>query len=122
MMTYKEFNDEVIVKLNEEKAEATRKYEDDLMVVKLEYEEITQDLAMAKAEFTDRQKKDEREFMVKYRTNKTAAYRDYLKKTADLRCAFKEKKMAIDAKRQLHFCERRAEIEAEQKKREGGEL
>ena len=122
MMTYKEFNDEVIVKLNEEKAEATRKYEDDLMAAKLEYEEITQDLAMAKAEFTDRQKKDEREFMVKYRTNKTAAYRDYLKKTADLRCAFKEKKMTIDAKRQLHFCERRAEIEAEQKKEEGGEL
>lgn len=122
MMTYKEFNDEVIVKLNEEKAEATRKYEDDLMAAKLEYEEITQGLAVAKSEFTDRQKKDEREFMAKYRANKTAAYREYLKKTADLRCGFKEKKMAIDAKRQLHFCERRAEIEAEQNKEEGGEL
>lgn len=121
MMTIKEFNDEVIVKLNEEKAAVTRKYEDDLTAAKMEYEEITQGLAMAKAEFIDKHKAIEREYMARYRAQKTAAYRDYLEKTADLRCKFKEERMAIDAKRQLRFCERRAEIEAEQKKEEGGE-
>lgn len=122
MMTYKEFNDEVIVKLNEEKAEATRKYEDDLMKAKLDYENIIQGLAMAKADFNVDQKRIEKKFMEKFRAHKTAVYRDYLEKTADIRCKFKEKKMAIEAKRQLHFCERRAEIEAELKKEEGGEL
>ena len=122
MMTYKEFNDEVIVKLNEEKAAATKEYEANLIEAKMEYEEITQGLAMAKAEFYDMQKKTERDFMSKYRASKTAAYRDYLNKTADLRCGFKNKNMEIDAKRQLHFCERRAEIAAEQKTEKGGEL
>ena len=121
-MTYKEFNDEVIVKLNEEKAAATKEYEAGLIEAKMEYEELTQRLAMAKAEFYDMQKKAERDFMSKYRENKTAAYRDYLKKTAELRCGFKKKNMAIDAKRQLHFCERRAEIAAEQETKKGGEL